>query len=99
MTRAVGRTTLLTSLFFALLGVVGAGSARGQEVQVSDRPYAAASPYLPLDNIGYALIDALQSRGGLTSLSLLERPYTINAIGRALQAETALQRLRGLQSP
>jgi hypothetical protein len=42
------------------------------------------SPYLPLDDPAYAIIDALQSRGVLRSLSMLERPYTVGAVERAV---------------
>ena len=45
---------------------------------------AQASPYLPLDDIGYAYIDALQARGELRRLSMLERPYTVREIESAL---------------
>ena len=45
---------------------------------------AQASPYLPLDDIGYAYIDALQARGELRGLSMLERPYTVREIETAL---------------
>lgn len=43
-----------------------------------------ATPYLPLGDPAYALIDALQARGELTKLPLLERPYTTGAVRAAL---------------
>ncbi len=45
---------------------------------------APASPYLPLDDPAYAYIDALQARGRLTRLDVLERPYTVRGIREAL---------------
>jgi hypothetical protein len=47
------------------------------------------SAYLPLDDPAYAIIDALQSRGVLRSLSMLERPYTIGAVERAVGRDSS----------
>jgi hypothetical protein len=46
----------------------------------------AASPYVPLDDPSYGLVNALQVRGHLPGLSVLERPYTVEQIRRALAA-------------
>ena len=45
---------------------------------------AQGSPYLPLDDVAYAYVDALQARGQLRSLSLLERPYAVDAVRAAV---------------
>jgi hypothetical protein len=50
---------------------------------------AQGSPYLPLDDVAYAYLDALQARGRLGELSLLERPYTVQAVRRALRMPDA----------
>jgi hypothetical protein len=55
---------------------------------------AAASPYVPLADPAYALIDALQIRGALNSLSMLERPYTMRALDRAIRADSSLDSLK-----
>jgi hypothetical protein len=49
-----------------------------------------ASAYVPIDDIAYSYVDALMARGSLKALSMLERPYTANAIRAA--ADTALER-------
>jgi hypothetical protein len=51
---------------------------------------AQATPYVPIDDIAYYYIDALLSRGSLSTLSELERPYTTGAIRAA--ADSALAR-------
>jgi hypothetical protein len=54
------------------------------------RPLAAqSSPYLPLDDVAYGYIDALQARGELRELSILERPYTVAALRAALERAAA----------
>lgn len=50
---------------------------------------AQTSPYVPLDNPAYLYIAALQARGVLRGLSLLERPLTVTAIRKAIAAEPA----------
>lgn len=68
--------TRVLRLLPALLAALGLASvARAQ-----------GSPYLPLDDVGYGWVDALQQRGHLRPLSLLERPYAIEAIRRVLAA-------------
>ncbi len=49
---------------------------------------AQSSPYLPLDDVAYGYIDALQARGELRELSALERPYTVQAVRAALARAT-----------
>jgi hypothetical protein len=52
------------------------------------RPLGAqGSPYVPLDDVAYAYVDALVARGWLSALSVLERPYTARQIAAALDAE------------
>ena len=53
-------------------------------VASTTRAGAQSSPYLPLDDVAYAYIDALQARGALRELSALERPYTVAAVRAAL---------------
>jgi hypothetical protein len=59
---------------------------------------AQATPYVPIDDIAYNYVDALMSRGSLTELSALERPYTAGAIHAAADsalARTPSKRMRG----
>ena len=86
---------LITLAVGAILGVT---AAQAQDVRSTERAEAIASPYLPLDNPGYTIIDALQSRGGLASLSLLERPYSLSAIHSAVRDDSALTKLQTLRS-
>ncbi len=44
----------------------------------------AQNALLPLDDIAYTYIDALQVRGQLRSLPVVERPYTVGAVRAAL---------------
>ncbi|HEX2723757.1 MAG TPA: hypothetical protein VHM24_12640 [Gemmatimonadaceae bacterium] len=48
--------------------------------------HAQASPYLPVDDIGYTYVDALMSRGLLTTLSAIERPYSVARIRAAIDS-------------
>jgi len=64
----------------------------------ADGSTKVASPYLPLDDPAYALIDAMQARGSLSTLSMLERPYTIRAIDRAIRSDSSLDSLRQSRS-
>ena len=50
------------------------------------RPGAAQGALLPVDDVAYTYIDALQARGLLRDLPLVERPYTVGAVRRALTA-------------
>jgi hypothetical protein len=50
---------------------------------------AQGSVYVPLDDPAYVYIDALQSRGYLRTLPLLERPHTASAIVRAIAADSS----------
>ena len=50
---------------------------------------APATPYLPLDDVGYTYIDALREQPGIRSLSTLERPYTAQQIRIALDSAAA----------
>ncbi len=52
---------------------------------VSTRALAQRST-LPLDDIAYAYIDALQARGLLRELPIIERPYTVGAVRAAVTA-------------
>lgn len=55
-------------------------------------PYVGAQQALfPLDDIGYTYIDALQARGWLRDLPIVERPYAIGAIRTAVSAARAQQ--------
>lgn len=55
---------------------------------------AAQSAYVPLDDVAYLYVDALIARGHLRQLSVLERPYTVRAIGEALDADAVTARRR-----
>ena len=63
--------------------------ALGLALAPVSRAGAQSSPYLPLDDVAYAYIDALQARGHLRGLSALERPYTVSAVRAALDAVAA----------
>lgn len=45
-----------------------------------------ATPYLPLDDVGYNYIDALREQPGIRSLAALERPYTARQIRIAVDS-------------
>lgn len=49
---------------------------------------AQGSPYVPLEDPAYALLDALAARGHVRALPLLERPYTARQIRLALSADS-----------
>ena len=48
-------------------------------------PLCAQRALLPLDDIAYAYIDALQARGQLRELPIIERPYTVGAVRAAVE--------------
>ncbi len=50
---------------------------------------------LPLDDIAYRYIDALQARGMLRDLPIIERPYTVGAVRTATSAARAQLRSNG----
>ena len=88
------RRRAATVAFF--LAVVTAGEvcqAQQPDLEYRDTRAAsprAASPYVPLDDPAYAIIDAMHSRGALTTLSMLERPYTLRDIDTALASDSTL---------
>lgn len=49
----------------------------------------AQNALLPLDDVAYAYIDALQARGHLRELPLVERPYSVGAVRAAVAAARA----------
>ncbi len=50
---------------------------------------------LPLDDIAYSYIDALQARGMLRDLPVIERPYSVGAVRRATASARGALRLAG----
>jgi hypothetical protein len=72
-----------------LISHLGVDAIRAQSSDSGSIHGIGGSPYLPLDDPGYAIIDALQSRGALKSFSMLERPYTIGAIERAARSDSS----------
>lgn len=48
---------------------------------------AQREAYVPLDEPSYLLIDAIRARGGLQALSMLERPYRLADLERAIAQE------------
>jgi hypothetical protein len=48
---------------------------------------AAQQAVLPLDDIAYAYIDAMQNRGLLRGLPIIERPYSVGAVRLAIATE------------
>lgn len=52
--------------------------------------HSQVSVYVPLDDNAYTYADALISRGRLSSLSLLERPYRVSDFKKAMEADTAV---------
>lgn len=55
-------------------------------------PAAAQRALLPMDDVAYTYIDALQARGLLRDLPIIERPYTVGAVRAAVRS--ARERLR-----
>ena len=49
----------------------------------------AQNALLPLDDIAYTYIDALQARGQMRALSVIARPYTVGAVRAAVGAARA----------
>lgn len=47
---------------------------------------AGPSPYVPLDDAAYGFVDALQVRGHLPDLPVLERPFTVSRLRQSLAA-------------
>ncbi|MCC7053635.1 MAG: hypothetical protein IT355_10230 [Gemmatimonadaceae bacterium] len=47
-------------------------------------PLHAQQALLPMDDIAYTYIDALQARGQLRTLPVIERPYTVGAVRAAI---------------
>ena len=62
------------------------------------RAGAQTAPYVPLDDPAYSYIEALQARGLLGSLSMLERPLTVSAIRKALAVDAEKVTSRVLRS-
>ncbi|MFL5581963.1 MAG: hypothetical protein ACJ8AO_16460 [Gemmatimonadaceae bacterium] len=60
------------------------GTAVGDTARA--RAALAPSPYVPLDDAAYGLVDALLARGLLPSLSALDRPYTAAELLAAVDA-------------
>lgn len=71
--RTFGRT-LRRVIVASLLSFSAVSEARAQRA------------LLPLDDIAYTYIDALQARGMLRDLPLLERPYSVGAVRAATAA-------------
>lgn len=74
------RTTVLMLLF--VIAALFGSSANAQT-------HEPATPYLPLDDVGYQYIDALREQPGIRSLAALERPYTAHEIRVALDSALA----------
>ena len=60
-------------------------------------PLGAQRALLPLDDIAYAYIDALQARGQLRELPMIERPYTVGAVRAAVASARGSLRDAGSQ--
>ena len=89
------KLNLRVSAFSALIMcVMASGVCPAQAASQSAGDSAAASPYLSLGDPAYALIDALQVRGALSTLSMLERPYTMRQIDRAIEGDSSLDSLK-----
>ncbi|HUQ48626.1 MAG TPA: hypothetical protein VM053_10320 [Gemmatimonadaceae bacterium] len=50
---------------------------------------AQAAPYLPVGDIAYTYVDALMSRGLLSGLSVVERPYIVSRVRASLDSAAA----------
>jgi hypothetical protein len=92
--RSQRRRVVVVVVAFLLFHMLGAGAIQAQSSDSGSAHSQSASPYLPLDDPGYAIIDALQSRGVFRSLSMLERPYTIGAIERAVRSDSSQDTLK-----
>jgi len=75
--RTVARLGLLAVLAFA-----GGSAAPGP--LAAQAGTAGPSPYVPLDDAAYGFVDALQVRGFLRDLPVLERPYTVSRLRQSL---------------
>ena len=53
---------------------------------LSAAPLSAQRALLPMDDIAYTYIDALQARGMLRELPIIERPYSVGAVRAAVTA-------------
>lgn len=82
----------------AFVTLVLAIGPRGASAQGARPGEVVSSPYLPLDDPAYELIDALQARGGLASLSLLERPYSLHALTDAIRTDSLAAGFQKLRS-
>lgn len=58
-------------------------------------PLMAQGALLPLDDIAYTYIDALQARGQLRELPVIERPYTVGAVRAAVASMRSTARDAG----
>ncbi len=58
-------------------------------------PAQAQRALLPLDDIAYVYIDALQARGMLRDLPIIERPYTVGAVRTATRVARGALRTSG----
>lgn len=76
----------------------GAVAVVGMVLSVHATASAQASVVVPLDDIAYAYIDALQARGQLRSLSMLERPYTAAELRAALAEAGGVSGLTVMES-
>ncbi len=56
---------------------------------LAPRAGVAQGALLPVDDVAYSYIDALQARGLLRELPLVERPYTVGAVRAALATARA----------
>jgi hypothetical protein len=73
------RSTLRSIRAFAIV-------AAAASLLIARQVGAQASPYVPLDDISYVLVDALMARGQLYELSILERPFTEGALRSAIDS-------------
>ena len=89
-----GMSVKRVAVAFLFWFAIGCGVCEAQLPETGESENRRASPYLPLDDPAYALIDALQARGALNTLSMLERPYTIRAIDRAIRSDSSFDSLK-----
>ena len=79
----------MASLTLTTLGRVFAASV------LLSVPVVAQRALLPMDDVAYTYIDALQARGMLRELPIIERPYTVGAVRAAVIAARGQVRSTG----
>jgi hypothetical protein len=76
----------ISSVVERLRAFVVAGAIVAPTLATAQAGSAGPSPYVPLDDAAYGFVDALQVRGVLRDLPVLDRPYTVSRLRQAMAA-------------